>query len=239
MRPLPLILLPVFALAAEPASAGVATAPDVVVYADPTIAATMSRVGAAFRNATGVPVRVFSIPTSLAVALVRQGARDDLLAIEADAADDARGHKLAEAPTIVVHDPVVLAARDGVTANLTDVARASGKIATIDPVSADRLDGPALAASLAVAPGRISGLTNGPDAVRRVIAGEADFALVERADARVTGVREIAVVPVPARVYVVAVSRNAISPETSRFVDYLHGDDTAAAMVADGWELGR
>lgn len=226
-----------------PARAGQADAPDVVVYADPTMARAMDHLAADFRTRAGVPVRVFPIPSVLAVALVRQGARNDVLAVAASTADAARGRDLARAATLVVRDPVVLAASARSAA--IDIAAAArtlgdGRLATVDPVSPDRLDGPALAQTLAFAPAQVSGQPSGPDAAALLTDGGAALALIERADARRPGIREVAVVPdgvAPSRRYAVAVSHNAISPQTDRFLAYLVGPDAAAILVADGWEI--
>ncbi len=232
MRPLLCLVSALIVGLAPPALADVSSAPDVVVYADPTMAATMDRFGAAFRLATGVPVRVFPMPTSLALALVHQGARNDVLAIEASHAGGITG-------VISVHDPVVLAAPEGVSATLAGLASASGQLATVDPLSDDRLDGPALAAKLSVAAGRVAGQPNGPDAARQIVMGAASFALIERADARAPGVHEVAVVDAPARHYLVGASHNAMSPNVGRFLDFVHGPDSAKEWSSDGWEVDR
>lgn len=218
---------------APPALADVSSAPDVVVYADPTMAAIMDHFGAAFRQSTGVPVRVFPMPTSLAIALVHQGARNDVLAIEASHAGGIAG-------VVSVHDPVVLAAAEGVSATLADAVSAPGRLATVDPLSADRLDGPALAARLSVAAGRVTGQPNGPDAAKQLLMGAASFALIERADARLPGVHEVAVVPdAPARHYLVGASHSAMSPNVGRFLDFIHGSGSAKQWSSAGWEVDR
>ena len=245
MRSRPLAaLLTLFAFGG-PARAGQADAPDVVVYADPTMARAMDHLATDFRARAGVPVRVFPIPSSLAVALVHQGARDDVLAIDADAADLARGRDLARAATLTVRDPVVLAASARSAA--TDLATAAqalgdGRVATVDPVSPDRLDGPALAQRLAFPPAQVFGQPSGPAAADLLTDGGAVLALIERADTHRPGVREVAAVPddlAPARRYEIAVSHNAISPQVDRFLGYLGGPDAAAILVADGWEVAR
>ncbi len=228
-----------------PALAGQANAPDVVVYADPTMARAMDHLAADFRTRAGVPVRVFRVPSALAVALVRQGARNDVLAIEAATADLARGRNLARAAALTVRDPVVLAA--SAQSGATDIATAArslgdGHLATVDPVSPDRLDGPALAQRLAFPAAQVAGQPSGPDAAALLVGGGADLALIERADARRPEVREVAAVPddlAPARRYAVAVSHNAISPQLDRFLAYLTGPDAATILVADGWEVSK
>lgn len=233
--------------AGGPARAAPADAPDVVVYADPTIARAMDHIATAFRAATGVPVRVFPMPSSLAVALVRQGARNDVLAIEAGVLAGARQRNLAGDIMVTVGDPVVVAGRSSAAPDVADLSAAvlqlgAGQLATVDPVSADRLDGPALAQRLAFAPGQVSGQPSGPDAAAALLDGGATLALVERADAQLPGLREVAVIPeqvAPSRHYAVAASHNAIAPRLDRFFAYLADPGVAASLGADGWELSR
>ena len=218
-----------------PALAATATAPDVVVYADPTVAPAMADLGRDFRARTGVPVRVFPMTSDGAVSLVRQGARNDVLAIAATVADAARGRDLARSPVLTVHDPLVLAVPAGVATTVAEAVRADRAVATVDPLSADRLDGATLAGRLGFT--HVAGQPNGPDAAAAVVRGTARVALIERADARRAGLQEVGVIAdAPVRAYAIAVGRNAITPELDRFVAYLASPGAAVLLHADGWE---
>ena len=249
-RPIAAHLLSILLVAAAmsaptPARAGQADAPDVVVYADPTMARALNHLATSFRARTGVPVRVFPIPGSLAVALVRQGARNDVLAVGAGVAESALARGLAHSPALSVWDDVVLAGPAGSVATSAAAATGAlggGRLATVDPVSPDRLDGPALAQALAIPASQVAGQPSGPDAASLVAQGGAELALVERADARLPGVREVAAIPeslAPARRYAIAASHNAITPQLDRFLAYLAGPDAAASLAGDGWEVAK
>ncbi len=227
------------------------SAPDVVVYCDPGLARPLGDVGGDFRARTGVPVRVLAAPGTLLLALLARGTRNDVLVTLTSLLDQAAPPGLIRAGTRagLWSDPVVLAARDVVPserpadATLLRGLLGDGRLAVIDPVAADRMDGPATLDRLGwsgVAAGRVDGLPSGQE-VAFALAGGADrVGLLHRSD--LAGHRGLSVVGVPAPAaapparYGAAIGRNALSRNTVAFMAYLTGPEATARLRGAGLE---
>src|SRR5262249_34386260 len=93
-----------------------ADARDLVVFGEPTLMNALQRVGAAWRERSGVRVNVFVAPTDLSFAQIHRGARCDIVfALVGPATDDAerRGIVRPRSRGPLLRNSLVLVARSG------------------------------------------------------------------------------------------------------------------------------
>lgn len=241
---------------AQIAMAGVAradfiSAPDVVVYCDPALVQSLGGVGADFRARAGVPVRVLSAPGTLLLELLARGTRNDVLVTLADLMEAAARRTLIRPETRAGawRDPVVLAARDA-AAGLAPIGVQSlqallgdGRLAVVDPVAADRMDGAAILDRLgwtsAVA-GRVDGMASGQEVAFGVASGADRLGLLYRSD--LAGHRTLSMVgtlpgdAAPPAEYAAAISHNVLSRNAAAFLAYLNGPEATGRLRGDGLE---
>lgn len=246
-----LILAPAALLvAATPVQADFISAPDVVVYADPAIGAALRAVGADFRARTGVPVRILTAPGTLLLGLLQRGTRNDVLVTLTPLIERAATQGLVTSGNRAGpwQDPVVLAARDAapneapVGADALARLLGEGRLAVVDPVAEDRMDGPAIVERLGwtTASGRIDGMASGQDVAEAVASGAARLGLLLRSD--LGGRRGLVVVGVPqpaaapAARFAAAIGRNALSRHTAPFIAYLTGPEASERLRREGLE---
>lgn len=233
------------------AEADFISAPDVVIYCDPALVASMGAVGADFRARTGVPVRVFGSPGTLLLGLLERGTRDDVVVTVKAEMDRAAALSLVRPETRAGawRDPVVLASRDApAVAGPVDVAAfttalADGRLAVIDPVAPDRMDGPATVGRLgwsAAANGRTDGFPSGQEVAFVVERGAARLGLLHRSDlAGHAALAAIGTAPAEAAApaeYAAAIGRNVLSRNSEAFMAYLNGPEATGRLARDGLE---
>src|SRR5262245_1458336 len=114
VQPLKALLAAMFLSLALPFAASQAR--DLVVFGEPTVMSALQRVGAAWRERSGVRVNVFLAPSDLSFAQIQRGARCDLVfALVGSATDDAeRQGVIRSRPTApLLRNSLVLVARSG------------------------------------------------------------------------------------------------------------------------------
>jgi len=119
VQPLKVLLAAMFLSLALPFAASQAR--DLVVFGEPTLINALERVGAAWRERSGVRVNVFVAPSDLSFAQIHRGARCDLVfALVGSATDDAeRQGVIRSRPTApLLRNSLVLVARSGSASTL-------------------------------------------------------------------------------------------------------------------------
>src|SRR5262247_2673045 len=89
---------------------------DLVVFGEPTLMTALQRVGAAWRERSGVRVNVFVAPTDLSLAQIQRGARCDIVfALAGRATDDAerQGIIKSKVNSPIFRNSLMLVARSG------------------------------------------------------------------------------------------------------------------------------
>ena len=100
---------------------------DLVVFGEPTLMSALQRVGAAWRERSGVRVNVFVAPSDLSFAQIQRGARCDLVfALVGAATDDAERKGIVRSkPTApLLRNSLLLVARSGPTKAIAPSDRA-------------------------------------------------------------------------------------------------------------------
>src|SRR5262249_33158267 len=114
LQPLKMLLAAMCLWLALPFAA--ADARDLVVFGEPTLMNALQRVGAAWRERSGVRVNVFVAPTDLSFAQIHRGARCDIVfALVGPATDDAERRGIIKPPSRgpLLRNSLVLVARSG------------------------------------------------------------------------------------------------------------------------------
>src|SRR5215831_14897047 len=114
VQPLKVLLAAMFLSLALPFAASQAR--DLVVFGEPTLINALERVGAAWRERSGVRVNVFVAPTDLSFAQIHRGARCDIVfALVGPATDDAESRGIIKPPSRgpLLRNPLLLVARSG------------------------------------------------------------------------------------------------------------------------------
>ncbi len=224
------------------------SAPDVVVYCDPGLAAPMRALGADFRARTGVAIRVFAQPAIGQLELIEHGTRSDVLVIPTAQMDDAARRGLIKPDTRAGawRTPVVLVGRDAIASERpVDPARlpgllAGGRLAVIERLAPDRMDGLAALERLGWTPilaGRVDGMPNGQEVAFSVANGSSRLGLLHRSD--LVGHRNLHVVgsvDAPPTDYAAAIGKNILSRYASDFVAYLNGPEATRRLAGLGLE---
>ncbi|MFL6806370.1 MAG: molybdate ABC transporter substrate-binding protein [Xanthobacteraceae bacterium] len=124
MQPLKLLLAVCLSLS-FPLTA--AHARDLVVFGEPTLMNALQRVGAAWRERSGLRVNVFVAPSDLSLAQIQRGARCDIVfALAGPATDDAERQGIIRFKAIapILRNSLVLVARFGVAKPISSPDRA-------------------------------------------------------------------------------------------------------------------
>ena len=233
-----------------PAAVNFISAPDVVVYCDPSMAGPLRAVGADFRTRTGVPVRVFGSPGTLQLELLARGTRNDILVTLVPVMDEAARRALVKPQTRAGswRDPVVLAARDAASSDgpldANGFARllGGGRVAVIDPVDVDRMDGPDALRRLGWserAAGRVEGWPTGQEVAYAVERGSCRLGLLHRSDLSGHGLLRVVGRPSPeleSAEFTAAIGRNILSRYAADFLAYLTGAEAGARLRREGLE---
>jgi ABC-type molybdate transport system substrate-binding protein len=206
------------ALAAGPAMAWDSPTPDVVLYCTRPLAGPCRALAQGYRAQTGIEVHVFLNASAGLAGLVRHRARADVVIADAATTDDLAGHGFADPASVVAlgTDPFVLVAKAALPPAAAPALLASHSVTLPDPTTAASFNGPdvlqAAAAGAPLPPTR--GVSDSPDVVADVQAGDADIGLVTLADARLAGLPVVArlnVAPLAVKAALVTLrqSRNA------------------------------
>lgn len=256
-RDLPALAAGILLAGTTVARADFISAPDVVVYCDPALTQSLRGLAADYRARTGTPVRVLSAPGLQLINLMQRGTRTDVLVTLDTVMDQASARRLIDPATRAGHwvSPVVLAARDA-PASATSIDAAGvrallgdGRIAVIDPVASDRMDGPALLDRLgwaALASGRVDGMASGQEVAFAVGTGADRIGLLHRCD--LVGHRNLTVVGLPAAPrpdetapfdarYTAAIGHNVLSRNTVAFMEYLTSAEATTFLAHNGLEV--
>jgi molybdate transport system substrate-binding protein len=100
---------------------------DLVVFGEPTLMNALQRVGAAWRERSGLRVNVFVAPSDLSLAQIQRGARCDIVfALAGPATDDAERQGIIRFKAIapILRNSLVLVARFGVAKPISSPDRA-------------------------------------------------------------------------------------------------------------------
>jgi molybdate transport system substrate-binding protein len=241
----------VLLLAAMPAVRAEVSAPDVVVFCDPTVSHAVQDLGAFWRGRTGIPVRVFPAPTKLLLEMTAHGVHVDMLILQGDKAmDDAVSRKLVKPETrfSAWRTRLVLARRAGQGTPAPDLATALAQnthVAIVDPgvdpagdESQAALEG---AGVLPLPADKSLGVVGTPDADFLLASGDVGLALVYATDlAAEPGFALAAPVPdgsYPPITYSVAIVTNPISANAEQFRLFLRSTEAQQRLKALGLEV--
>jgi molybdate transport system substrate-binding protein len=243
---------------ASPAYADYPVAPDVVVFCEPTLRHAVTDVGALWRSQTGIHVRVFTSPTWALLAQIAHHARDDVLIGEDDANAAAAAKQQLIKPTTmqqVGRNQLVVAAlgekTDGANTGSSPAAAAlasiAGKqpIAIVDPwAAAAGADTKKALEALGVwqkLDGKSVGVVGTADAAYLLTQGHVKLAIVYATDVAANPALTVADrLPAsshPPIVYWVAETTHALSPNTTKFIEFLHTAGARQQLRADGLEI--
>jgi ABC-type molybdate transport system substrate-binding protein len=231
-------------LMSSPARAEISSAPDVVVFVEPTLRHALENVGAMFRARTGAPVRIFAAPSMM---LVREVpfTRDDVMILEDAVIADALARKVAaDAPPVKLgRNHIVVAHRGTGTPRPLAELVLSGPVAIVDAAVPDTLG----AVSHGVLAGvrwpaegaRIIGVARDEDATYLLRTGAADYAVVYQTDVSADAAFAVAApLPDPATpiAYSAALSTHNSSPNAEKFLTFLKSPEAQTRLRADGLE---
>jgi molybdate transport system substrate-binding protein len=215
-----------------------AVAPDVIVYADQTLARALSDVGARFTAQTGVPVHVFSASPAVILAQLRHEVWNDVVVTRSPWMDQAEqagvitpGTRIGTWRTTLVMARAATAPGD---------APGNDTVAVPDPTPAATFDGPAVLAALGLHPAHVQGVANTTEVAFLLDTGAAVQGLVHltdvRADPKLTVATPVAAAAYPPIFYAAAISTLTHSPNARAFLDYLHSPAATETLQADGLE---
>ena len=242
----------------SPAYADYPVAPDVVVFCEPTLQHAVTDVGALWRSQTGIHVRVFTAPTWALLAQIAHHARDDVLIGEGDAnAAAAAKQQLIKPATMrqVGSNQLVVAAlgdktddtNTGSSSAAAELASIAGKqpIAIVDPWAATAgADTKKALESLGVwqkLDGKSAGVVGTADAAYLLTKGNVKLAVVYATDVAANPALTVAdrlpASSYPPIVYWVAETAHALSPNTTKFIEFLHTAGARQRLRAHGLEI--
>ena len=220
--------------AVSPARADYPVAPDVVVFCEPTLRSFVAALGAAWRDETGIAVRVFAAPTWANLAQLARGTRDDVIIGQGDGmAASAGAQHLIEPDTLVRlwRNRLVVAARTDAQGSVpADLAGVAGKepVAVVDPaVDAAGAETEAALQKSGLwdaVRSRSIGVVGTADGVFLLGEGQVKLAVVYASDVAGKGSLTVARTldaDTSGLVYWAAWTHRALSPNTTRFLNYL------------------
>lgn len=239
-----------------PASAAEPTSSQVTVFAAASMTNVLQQLGDEFTRSTGIPVRFsFASSSTLARQIAAGAGADVFVSADQEWMDylEQRALILRSSRRNLAGNRLVLVAPAASTVELKIepdfalvAALAGGRLATGDPdsVPVGRYAKQALT-SLGVWPDVADRLVRAEDvrhALTFVARGEVPLGIVYETDAQVEKrVRVVDVFPENSHLpitYPIAVTKTA-GPDAARFVDFLHGDSSRAALQGFGFTLLR
>lgn len=232
----------------ESARAEYVSAPDVVVYCEPTLRHAVKDVATLWRRDTGVPVRLFVSPTRALLEQISHARADLIIGEGDDTAEIALTRHLVKPETrfggwrnrLVVAEP----ARTSARIELAQLAEHQ-PIALVDPGLADAGAKSRQALThLGLWPAlerQALGVVDTADAIFLVTTGKARLAVVYATDvAADPALATAALLPedsYPRIVYWAAETHNALSSNTKKFAAFLQQPQAKAVLRADGLEI--
>ena len=251
------LVLALFLGTASAARADYPVAPDVVVFCEPTLQHALTDIAALWHSQTGIHVRVFTSPTPALLAQIAHHARDDVLIGEGDAnAAAAKNQQLVKPDTVqpLGRNQLVVAALDGNGDKAEGGPPSAGKLASIagkepialvDPGAATAgADSQKALQSLGLwqrVSAKSIGVVGTEDAVYLLAHRKAPLAIVYATDVAANPAFTIAerlpAASYPPVVYWVAQTQHALSPNTAKFIDFLHDAQVLQRLRADGLEI--
>jgi molybdate transport system substrate-binding protein len=251
------LVLALFLGTASAARADYPVAPDVVVFCEPTLQHALTDIAALWHSQTGIHARVFTSPTPALLAQIAHHARDDVLIGEGDAnAAAAKNQKLVKPDTVqpLGRNQLVVAALDGGGDNAEAGTPSAGKLASVagkepialvDPGAAKAgADSQKALQSLGLwqaVSAKSIGVVGTEDAVYLLAHRTVPLAIVYATDVAATPAFTIAerlpAASYPPVVYWVAQTQHALSPNTVKFIDFLHDAKVLQRLRADGLEI--
>jgi molybdate transport system substrate-binding protein len=243
-----------------PAHAAYPVAPDVVVFCEPTLKHAISDVGELWRSETGIHVRVFTSPTWALLEQIAHHARDDVVIGEGDAnVAAATKQQLIKPDTLqrLWRNQLVVAALEGKAGETGPVSSsAAGKLASsagkqpiaiVDPwADVSGADSQKALQSLGLwqaVSAKSIGVVGTADAAYLLTHGKVELAVVYAtdvaADPAFTVADRLPAASYPPIVYWVAQTQRALSPNTAKFIEFLHTAQAQQRLRADGLEISR
>jgi molybdate transport system substrate-binding protein len=243
---------------ASPVYADYPVAPDVVVFCEPTLQHAITDVGMLWRSQTGIHVRVFTSSTRALLAQIAHHARDDVIIGEGDAnAAAAAKQQLIKPDTVqrLWRNQLVVAAlgdktddtNTGSSPAAANLASIAGKqpIAIVDPWAATTgADTKRALESLGVwqkLDGKSVGVVGTADASYLLAQGNVKLAIVYATDVAANPALTVAdrlpASSYPPIVYWVAEPAHALSPNATKFIEFLHTAGAQQRLRADGLEI--
>lgn len=231
----------------NPARADYPVAPDVVVFCEPTLRHAVTDLAALWRQDTGVPVRVFTSPTWALLEQVSHHARSDLVIGEGEAmAANAVERHLVKPETVrpLWRNELVVAALASAEPPHLAALAGNAPIAIPDPASAVAgAEGRKALEALGLwnaASARSISVIDTADASYLLAQGKVRLALLYATDVAADPSLAIADRLAPASyapiVYWIAETHNAVSPNTEKFLAFLHEAKAQERLAADGLE---
>jgi molybdate transport system substrate-binding protein len=233
-------------------------APDVVVFCEPTLRDVVTGLGAQWRRETGIPVRVFAAPTWANLAQLAHHTRDDVIIGEGDAAAaTATAQNLIKGETLLKlwRNRLVVAtladelrkARAASPPVPLDLASVAGKapVAIVDPGIAQAGTEAKQALQVlglwdAVAAKSI-GVPDTADAAFLLSEGSVKLAVLYatdvKGDADFAVTDTLSVADGQPIVYWAAQTQRALSPNTAKFLEFLHRADVKQRGQSAGLEV--
>jgi molybdate transport system substrate-binding protein len=237
-----------------PANADPADPPDVVVFCEPTLHHAIGDVGALWRRQTGVPVRIFSAPTTLLIEEISHRPRSDLIIGEAnDLMASALQRELIKAPSGPIWRNRLVVAQRGAAPSGSEPApqvdlstiAGPGPIALVDAGVATAGDDSRRALQslgfLESVQKHSIGVVGTEDAAFLLAEGTASLALLNATD--VAAHRHLSVVArfpdesYPAITYWLAETSAVRSPNAEKFEAFLRAPAAQAVLRANGLEI--
>jgi molybdate transport system substrate-binding protein len=231
-----------------PARADYPVAPDVVVFCEPTLQHAIADVAALWRKDTRVAVRIFTSATWALLQQISHNARSDLVIGEGDTtAAAATERHLIKAETLqrLWRNRLVVAAL--AKAGSVNLAGLAGKapIAIVDPpVAVAGAEGEKALQSLGLwdaVQANAVGVVDTADAAFLLEKGQVRLALVYATDAAAdpsfTVADRLPDASYRPIVYWVAETQRSLSPNTGKFIAFLHQADAQERLRADGLEV--
>jgi molybdate transport system substrate-binding protein len=214
---------------------GLAAAPDVIVYCDPTLVPAVRDVGQLFTARSQATVDVFTAPPPLMLAQLARQVQNDALITQTAWMDRAEASGLLKPGTRTGswRNSLVIAGKSG-------GAKTDGVFARTDPTPAATIDGPAILTALALQPAHVIGAANSGGVAFLLDTGVAQQGLLHLTDVRANpGLAVLQPVPdgaYPPIVYVAALTKLTQSVNAQAFLDFLHTPEANSRLHAAGLE---
>lgn len=231
------------------ARADISPAPDIVVYCDPALRATIEHVGRLFTASNGARVNVFCAAPALMLAQIERVVQNDVLVTQATWMDEAMRRALIKPSTRIPlgANRLVLAVSGQATAPpLTDRAAirgliGAGPLAIPDPTTGTTVDSAGALARLGFSdplPFKTVGAIDTEGVAFLIRTGAVNVGLLYRTEAQAgSGLAPVALLPDKSLVpYVAAITVLTRRPNAEAFMDFLHTPGATSRLTSAGLE---